>query len=62
MVDNNDSLFREINEELRREQFAKLWERYGTYIIGLVVLVIVAVAGAKIWESQRLAAANAAGR
>jgi hypothetical protein len=61
MVDNNDALFREVNEELRREQFARLWQRYGTYIIGLAALIIVAVAGAKMWESQRAASANAAG-
>jgi hypothetical protein len=61
MVDKNDALFREVDEELRREQFAKLWDRFGIYFIGLAVAVVVAVAGAKLWESQRLAAANAAG-
>lgn len=61
MVDKNDSLFREVDEELRREQFAKLWDRFGIYIIGLAALIIVAVAGAKFWEARRLAAANAAG-
>jgi hypothetical protein len=61
MVDKNDSLFREVDEELRREQFQKLWERYAVYIIGLAVVVIALVAGAKVWESQRLAAANLAG-
>src|SRR5262245_40569699 len=29
MVDQRDSLAREIDEELRREQLLKLWERYG---------------------------------
>jgi hypothetical protein len=61
MVDNNDALFREVHEELRREQFAKLWQRYGTYIIGLGALVILIVAGAKYMEGHRLAASNAAG-
>jgi hypothetical protein len=61
MVDNNDALFREVNEELRREQFAKLWQRYGTYIIALGALIILVVAGAKFMEGQRLANANAAG-
>lgn len=61
MVDKNDALFREVEEELRREQFAKLWDRFGIYFIGLAVAVVVAVAGAKLWESHRLSAANAAG-
>lgn len=61
MVDKNDALFREVEEELRREQFQKLWERYGSYFIALAVAIVVAVAGAKLWESRRVAAANAAG-
>ena len=61
MVDNNDALFREVEEELRREQFAKLWERYGVYFIGLAVVVVAIVAGSQIWEARRIANANAAG-
>ncbi|HEX2841436.1 tetratricopeptide repeat protein [Hyphomicrobium sp.] len=61
MVDKNDALFREVEEELRREKFQKLWERYGTYFIILAVALIALVAGAKLWESQRIANANAAG-
>lgn len=61
MVDKNDALFREVEEELRREQFQKIWNRYGTYIIALAVLIIAVVAGAKLWEAQRIAASNAAG-
>jgi hypothetical protein len=38
-------IFREIDDELRRENYAKLWARYGRYIVGLVVLLIVATAG-----------------
>ena len=61
MVDKNDALFREVEEELRREQFAKLWERFGTYFIGLAVVVVAIVAGSQIWEARRIANANAAG-
>ena len=35
-------IFKEIDEELRRENFAKLWKRYGVYVIGFVVVVVVA--------------------
>jgi hypothetical protein len=61
MVDKNDTLFREVEEELRREQFAKLWERFGIYFIGLAVAVVAIVAGSQLWEARRIANANAAG-
>ena len=61
MVDKNDALFREVEEELRREQFAKLWDRYGTYFILLAVAVIALVAGSQLWEQRRIANANTAG-
>jgi hypothetical protein len=35
-------IFREIEDELRRENFAKLWQRYGYYVVGILVAVIVA--------------------
>ena len=61
MVDKNDALFREVDEELRREQFAKLWQRFGTYFIVLAVAVVAVVAGSQLWEARRIANANAAG-
>ena len=61
MVDKNDALFRELQEEVRREQFQKIWQKYGTYFLLAAVAIVVAVAGLKIWESQRFAANNAAG-
>lgn len=61
MVDKNDALFREVDEELRREQFAKIWDRYGIYFVVLAVAIVALVAGAKLWEAQRVANANAAG-
>lgn len=61
MVDKNDALFRELQEEVRREQFQKIWQKYGTYFLLAAVAIVVAVAGIKIWESQRFAANNAAG-
>ncbi len=47
---SEDSLFREVDEEVRREQFAKLWQRYGNYVVAVSVLIIVAVAGVKGWQ------------
>jgi hypothetical protein len=61
MTDQRDSLAREIDEELRREQLLKLWERYGTYVIAAAALIIIGIGGFKYFEHQRTAAAEAAG-
>jgi hypothetical protein len=38
-------IFDEVDEEVRREQLKKLWERYSIYIIAAAVLVVAAVGG-----------------
>jgi hypothetical protein len=48
----HDSLLREIDEDLRREKYEKLWKRYGSYLIAAGVLLVVAVAGFKLWKYQ----------
>jgi hypothetical protein len=51
-------VFREVDEEVRREQLKKLWERFQIPIIGAVVLVVVGVGGWRVqeWWQARLAA------
>lgn len=61
MVDNNDSLYREVQEELRREQFAKLWKRYGNYILAGAASVVLLVGGYQYWQHQKIATAQTAG-
>lgn len=56
-------IFQEVDEEVRREQLKKLWERYSSYIIAVCVLVIVAVGGWRgyeWWQTKRAAEAGAA--
>jgi hypothetical protein len=56
-------IFQEVDEEVRREQLKKLWQRYGNYIIALLVLVIAGVAawrGYDWWESKKAAEAGGA--
>jgi hypothetical protein len=43
-------IFREIDEELRRENYARLWKRFGPYIIGVVVLAFVATGVFVAWR------------
>lgn len=61
MVDQRDALAREIDEELRREQLMKLWEKYGIFVIGFVVLIIMGVGGWKYIEARRITSQQAAG-
>jgi hypothetical protein len=56
-------IFTEVDEEVRREQLKKLWERYGNYIIAACVLMVAAVAawrGYDYWQFRRAAESGAA--
>jgi hypothetical protein len=56
-------LFDEVDEEVRREQLKKLWDRYSIYIIAAALLIIAAVAGWRGYqylEAQKAAEAGAA--
>jgi hypothetical protein len=51
-------LFNEVDEDVRRDQLKKLWERYSVFIVAGALLVIAAVGG---WRGyQYLEAKNAA--
>lgn len=61
MVDNNDELFREVEEELRRERYERLWKQYGHYVIGVAATIVIVVAGYKYWEHYNKTATESAG-
>lgn len=51
-------LFDEVDEEVRREQLKRLWEKYSIYIIAAMILIVAAVGG---WRgNQYLEAKKAA--
>jgi len=47
-------IFREIDEELRRDNLLKLWQRYGRYVIVAVVLALVIAGAIVAWRSHQL--------
>jgi len=55
-------IFREVEEEVRRERFEQLWKQYGDYIIAGAALIIIAIAGFELWQryedNQRLKASE----
>jgi hypothetical protein len=56
-------IFHEVDEEVRREQLKKLWDRYGNYVFAAAVLLVAAVAawrGYMWWEEKKAAESGAA--
>ena len=56
-------IFQEVDEEVRREQFKKLWERYQAFIVAGAILIVLGVAGWRAndwWETKKAAEAGAA--
>lgn len=56
-------IFHEVDEEVRREQLKKLWDRYAPLLIAAAVLVVAAIAawrGYSWWEARKAADAGAA--
>jgi hypothetical protein len=58
---SDESLFREVDEEVRQEQFKKLWARYGNLIIGVCLLVVLGVGGFQGWRYWQQKQSEAAG-
>jgi hypothetical protein len=47
-------IFQEVDEELRRENFAKLWTRYGKYVYALAGFIVLATVGVTQWREHEL--------
>ncbi|MGI9370944.1 MAG: tetratricopeptide repeat protein [Hyphomicrobiales bacterium] len=58
---SDESIFREVDDEVRAEQAKKVWEKYGAYIMGLCIGVVVAVAGIKGYQAWTKSQNEAAG-
>jgi len=55
-------LFSEIDEDLRREQLKKLWDRYSLHFIVLIVLIVGGVGGWRAYQYSENQKAEAAGK
>lgn len=56
-------IFQEVDEEVRREQLKKLWQRYGNYVVALLVVIVAGVGvwrGYSYWEAKKAAESGAA--
>ena len=56
-------LFDEVDEEVRREQLKKLWDKYSIYVVALAILIVAGVGGWRGYqylEAKKAAEAGAA--
>lgn len=50
---DNEAFYREVDEELRREQMQSVWKRYGVLIVVGIILLIAAIGGAIYWQHRQ---------
>jgi hypothetical protein len=46
-------IFREIDEELRRDNLLKLWQRYGKYLIAVALMAVLIAGGIVAWRDHQ---------
>ena len=46
-------IFREVDEELRREQYLKLWQKYGRYLAAVAALIVLATGAIVGWRQYQ---------
>lgn len=44
-------IFREVDEEIRKEHYANLWKKFGPWVIAVAILLVAAVAGYQGWQA-----------
>lgn len=50
---DNETFYREVDEELRRDQWVDYWKRYGKLVIAGFILFIAAIGGVIWWQNHR---------
>jgi hypothetical protein len=50
----DESLFREVDEEVRQDEYKKIWDRYGMLFTAAAVALVLAVSAFKGWEYYQL--------
>ncbi len=61
MSDTDESIFREVDDEVRTEEYKKIWDRYGKYFTGVAIVVVAAVAGFQGWKYYQVKQSEDAG-
>lgn len=53
MADPSDSIFREVDEDVRRDQLLALWRNYGKYLVSGLVAIVAGVLSFQLWQDHR---------
>ena len=61
MSNTDESIFREVDEEVRQDEYKKIWDRYGKYFTTLAVLIVASVAAFQGWRYYQVKQAEDAG-
>lgn len=52
-MSDEDNIIREVEDDLRRERYQRLWKKYGPFVIGTIVVVLVAILGWQQWQAYQ---------
>jgi hypothetical protein len=50
-VSDDDNIFREVEDDLRRERYERLWKKFGPFVIGTIAVVLVSMIGWQQWNA-----------
>jgi hypothetical protein len=53
-------IFREVDEDVRRDRMEQLWKQYGNIVVGVVLLLVAAIAGWQVYNHFRIKEAERA--
>ena len=57
---SEETIFREVDEELRQQRVKQLWAQYGKYVLCVAIGVVGFVGGTKMWQSYQISLAHQA--
>ncbi|MGY9058696.1 MAG: hypothetical protein ACKVHI_02865 [Candidatus Puniceispirillales bacterium] len=46
------NILKEVDEDIRKERYSNLWSKYGKYLIGLIVLIVIIFSLTQFYQSQ----------
>ena len=58
---SDSEIIREVEEDLRRERYQEIWNRYGMVIAAVALAIVLGVAGYKGWQYWQQTRAETAG-